>query len=170
MAVCRSPSVTWGNSSTPLWMRKHLKPATPAWIMGWSSSCGEASFVCVCFGHNSAQSGWEMCSFCPSCSSLPDCQESHRPRRLCPQNTSLSPPAACHENCQGWWLEGCYFCCRERKTKIAAGDFQSNFSKLSSASFVKSIMRLRLFYMATTIWAEMIKKIPLFLRLVLDIW
>lgn len=38
MAACRSQSDTCGNSSTPLWMRKHLKPATPAWIMGRSSS------------------------------------------------------------------------------------------------------------------------------------
>lgn len=47
MAVCRSQSVTWGNSSTPLWMRKHLKPATPAWIMGWSSSC-KGDIRCLC--------------------------------------------------------------------------------------------------------------------------
>lgn len=94
MAMCRSQSVTWGNSSTPLWMRKHLKPATPAWIMGRSSSYKETAFVCVCFGRNSAQSGWECVQ------DVPHCQESHLPRRPCPQNTSLPPPAASHENYQ----------------------------------------------------------------------
>lgn len=47
MAACRSHSVTWGNSSTPLAMRKHLKPATPAWIMGWSSSCRDTQALYI---------------------------------------------------------------------------------------------------------------------------
>jgi len=38
IAACRSVSLTWGNSSTPLWIRKHLNPATPAWTIGLSSS------------------------------------------------------------------------------------------------------------------------------------
>lgn len=38
IASCRSVSLTWGNSSTPLWIRKHLNPATPAWTIGLSSS------------------------------------------------------------------------------------------------------------------------------------
>lgn len=38
IAACRSASLTWGNSSTPLWIRKHLNPATPAWTIGLSSS------------------------------------------------------------------------------------------------------------------------------------
>lgn len=39
MAACRSLSDTWGNSSTPLWIMKHLNPGIPARIMGRSSDC-----------------------------------------------------------------------------------------------------------------------------------
>lgn len=63
MAEWRSTSVTWGNSSTPLWMRKHLKPATPAWIMGRSSCCKETSVVCVCFSPDSVKTGCKYVHF-----------------------------------------------------------------------------------------------------------
>lgn len=72
MAACRSQSATCGNSSTPLWMRKHLKPATPAWIMGRSSSYNCTSVICGCVWSNSVQ--LRMCSFGPGwfrCTWLP---------------------------------------------------------------------------------------------------
>lgn len=108
MAACRSPSVTCGNSSTPLWMRKHLKPATPARIMGRSSSYNCASVICGCVWSNSVLIQ-KMCSFGPGWFAVPGCRGSHHPRRLCPQNTSLSPPAASCGNEPVWWLEECCF-------------------------------------------------------------
>lgn len=107
MAACRSQSVTCGNSSTPLWMRKHLKPATPAWIMGRSSSYNCTSVICGCVWRNPVQP--RMCSFDPGWFAVPGCQGSHLPRRLCPQNTSLSPPVASRGNDRVWWLEECCF-------------------------------------------------------------
>lgn len=50
-------------------MRKHLKPATPAWIIGQSSSCKETSVVCVYFGFDSIQSSCKCAHFLLSCSS-----------------------------------------------------------------------------------------------------
>lgn len=50
------------------------------------------SVVCVCFCPTSVQSAWKYFHF------VPDCQESRLPRRLCPQNTFLLPPAASHKN------------------------------------------------------------------------
>lgn len=88
MAVCRSDSFTYGNSSTPLWMRKHLKPATPAWIMGRISICKQTSFIC--------EQCWYNLSQCTVDLTLPRFLESHLPRKQYPHNIFLLPPAASH--------------------------------------------------------------------------
>lgn len=136
MAVCRSLSFTWGNSSTPLWMRKHLKPATPAWIIGRRWSCKETFmelFALVLFFFVCFFTTWPVCRVhhAKAVHTLPDCQGPRLPRRLHPQNTSLLPPAASRENFQELWWEGCCFCVNNKGLMRASCIlFKKNLSKM----------------------------------------
>lgn len=54
---------------------------------------------CLCLLRSYFSTVWlQICSLCVSCFFVPGCQESHLPKRLCPQNTFLLPPAASHKN------------------------------------------------------------------------
>lgn len=110
MAEWRSLSATWGNSSTPLWMRKHLKPATPALIMGWSSSCKKMFSFFKSLLRSEKQPRQNSVHVRPRCLTIPDFQGSRPPRKLCPQNTSLLLLSASYGNFQVLWLEGRCFC------------------------------------------------------------